>query len=43
MILEKLKSLEKLISSELSSKIHNSMINHEELLIEINENDYPCG
>ena len=39
MILEKLKILEKLISSELSSKIKNSIIEHEELLVEINEND----
>ena len=39
MILENLKSLEKLINSELSSKIQNSLIQHDELLIEINEND----
>ena len=38
MILEKLKRLEKLITSELSSKIQNSSIEHAELLIEINEN-----
>ena len=34
-----LKSLEKLINSELSSKVQNSSIEHDELLIEINEND----
>ena len=34
-----LKSLEKLINSELSSKVQNSSINYDELLIEINEND----
>ena len=34
-----LKSLEKLINSELSSKIQNSSIENDELLIEINEND----
>ena len=34
-----LKSLEKLINSELSSKVQNSSIKHDELLIEINEND----
>ena len=39
MILNKLKSLEKFINSELSSKIQDSSINHYELLIEINEND----
>jgi NADH-quinone oxidoreductase subunit C len=39
MILENLKSLEKSINSELSSKIQNSLIKHDELLIEINEND----
>ena len=39
MILENLKSLEKSINSELSSKIQNSSIQHDELLIEINEND----
>ena len=36
MNLENLKNLEKLINSELSSKIQNSLIQHEELLIEIN-------
>ena len=35
----KLQKLEKLINSELSSKIHNSLIENEELLIEIDQND----
>ena len=35
----KLQKLEKLINSELSSKIHNSLIKNKELLIEINENN----
>ena len=35
----KLKSLEKLINSELSSKVLKSLIEKNELLIEINEND----
>ena len=39
MILDNLKSLEKSINSELSSKIQNSSINHNELLVEINAND----
>ena len=39
MILKKLQTVEKLINSELSSKIQNSSINHEELLIESDEND----
>ena len=39
MILENLKSLEKSINAELSSKIKNSSINNRELLIEINEID----
>ena len=39
MIIKKLQSIEKIISSELSSKIQNSIINHSELLIEINETD----
>ena len=39
MIMENLKKIEKLVNSELSSKIHNSLIEHNELLIEINEND----
>ena len=34
-----LKKLEKLINSELSSKIQSSSINNDELLIEIDEND----
>ena len=34
-----LKDLEKLINSELSSKIQSSFIKHNELLIEISEND----
>ena len=34
-----LKSLEKLINSELSSKVQNSSIEYDELLIEINESD----
>ena len=36
-MLEDLKKIEKLINSELSSKIENSSINNNELLIEINE------
>ena len=39
MIIENLKKLEKLINSELSSKIQNSSIKNGELLIEINENN----
>jgi len=39
MILENLKNLEKLINSELSSKIKNSSITFDELLVEINESD----
>ena len=35
----KLQNLEKLINSELSSKVQSSSINNEELLIEINEKD----
>jgi len=38
-MLENLKKLEKYINSELSSKIHNSAINNDELLIEVGEND----
>ena len=34
-----LNKLEKLINSELSSKIQSSLIENNELLIEINEND----
>ena len=39
MIIKNLQSIEKIISSELSSKIQTSIINHSELLIEINETD----
>ena len=38
-MLENLKKLEKYINSELSSKIHNSVIYNDELLIEVGEND----
>ena len=38
-MLENLKKLEKYINSELSSKIHNSVINNDELLVEVGEND----
>ena len=38
-MLENIKKLEKNINSELSSKIHNSVINNDELLIEVGEND----
>ena len=38
-MLENLIKLEKYINSELSSKIHNSVINNDELLIEVGEND----
>ena len=38
-MLQKLKKMEKIINSELSSKIHNSVINNDELLIEVGEND----
>ena len=38
-MISKLQNLEKIINSGLSSKIQNSSINNEELLIEINEND----
>ena len=38
-MISKLQNLEKLINSELSSKIYNSSITYEELLIEISEND----
>ena len=34
-----LQKLEKLVNSELASKIQKSIIQHNELLIEINEND----
>jgi len=39
MILEKLQTIEKLINSELSSKIKNSLIKHNELMVEIDEKD----
>ena len=39
MIMENLKKLEKLINSELASKIQKSIIKHNEFLIEINESD----
>ena len=38
-MLENLKKLEKHINSELSSKIHSSVINNDELLIEVVENN----
>jgi len=38
-MISKLQNLEKLINSELSSKIHSSSIHNQELLIEIGEND----
>ena len=38
-MMSKLQNLERLINSELSTKIHNSSIDNEELLIEISEND----
>ena len=38
-MISKLQNLEKLINSELSSKIHSSSIYNQELLIEIGEND----
>ncbi len=39
MVLKKLINLEKLINSELASKIQNSKIENNELLVEINDND----
>ena len=36
---EKIRKLENIINSELSSKIQNSIIQNDELLIEIGEND----
>jgi NADH-quinone oxidoreductase subunit C len=39
MILKKLQTIEKLINSELSSKIQNSSIKHVELMIEVDEKD----
>ena len=38
-MLENLKKLEKLINSELSSKVQNSIIENNELFIKINEKD----
>jgi len=38
-MISKLQKIEKLINSELSSKIHNSSIDNEELLIKISEDD----
>ena len=38
-MIDNLKKIEKLINSELTSKVQNSSIKHEELLIEINEID----
>jgi NADH-quinone oxidoreductase subunit C len=38
-MISKLQNLEKLINSELSSKVQSSSINNDELLIEINEKD----
>ena len=38
-MISKLKTVEKLINSELSSKIKNSSIDNEELLIEVDNND----
>ena len=40
MIAESLQKLEKLINSELASKIQKSVISHNEFLIEINESDF---
>ena len=39
MILENLRKIEKIINSELSIKIQNSLIENDELLLEINEKD----
>ena len=39
MSIENLKKLEKLINSELTSKVKNSLIEHQELLITIDENN----
>ena len=38
-----LQKIEKLINSELSSKIKNSLIENAELLIEIDESDFVVG
>ena len=39
MMIKDLKELEKLINSELASKIQKSIIEHDEFLIEVNEFD----
>ena len=39
MVIENLKNLERLVNSELASKIHKSIIENNEFLIEINESD----
>ena len=39
MTINKLQKLEKLINAELASKVQKSIIEHNELLIEINESD----
>ena len=39
MKIENLQKLEKLVNSELASKIQKSIIEHNEFLIEINESD----
>ena len=39
MSIENLQKLEKLINSELTSKVKNSIIEHQELLITIDENN----
>ena len=39
MILNKLQKLEKLVNSELGSKVQKSIIENNEILIEVNEND----
>ena len=39
MIIQALQTIEKTINSELSSKIQNSSIKHDELMIEIDEKD----
>ena len=38
-MVENLQKLEKIINSELSSKVQNSFVKNQELLIEIDEND----
>ena len=37
MILDKLEKLEKLVNSELGSKVQKSIIENQEILIEVNE------